>query len=77
MPYIPPPETEFLQGLVHAPRRERERRWKNADGDRIYVWDGLHGELEVYNARGRHIGVIDPQTGAIIKPAVPGRRIDV
>lgn len=50
--------------------------WKSDDG-RYFTWDSLHGEVEVYNKRGRHIAVLHPQTGEVIKEAVKGRRIDV
>ena len=40
-----------------------------------YTWDSLHGEVEVFRKTGVHIGVADPITGIIIKPAVRGRRI--
>lgn len=40
-----------------------------------YTWDSLHGEVEVFDKNGRHLGVANPITGAIIKPAVRGRRI--
>lgn len=53
------------------------RRWRSDGGRRIYEWDGLHGELEMYNSRGRHLGALDPRTGVLIKDAVKGRRIDV
>jgi len=54
-----------------------ERRWRSSDGNRIYTWDSLHGEIEAFNKRGRHLGAIDPVSGATIKPAIPGRTIDV
>jgi hypothetical protein len=54
-----------------------EKRWRSAGGKRLYTWDSLHGEIEVFNARGQHIGVIDPVTGETIKEAVRGRKIDV
>jgi hypothetical protein len=38
--------------------------------------DELHGEFEVYNARGKHLGVVDLE-GKWIKEAVKGRKIDV
>ncbi|HHQ6731809.1 TPA: colicin E3/pyocin S6 family cytotoxin [Staphylococcus aureus] len=31
--------------------------------------------MEVYNSKGKHIGVMDPLTGKMIKPAVKGRKI--
>ncbi|MGJ9460468.1 colicin E3/pyocin S6 family cytotoxin [Oceanobacillus sp. CF4.6] len=51
--------------------------WKSRDGKRLYTWDELHGELEVFNNRGRHLGSADAITGAFIKPAVKGRKLHV
>ena len=45
--------------------------------DKFYTWDGLHGEIEVFNHIGVHISVIHPVTGIPIKAAVKGRKIDV
>ncbi|WP_323702412.1 colicin E3/pyocin S6 family cytotoxin [Mammaliicoccus sp. Dog046] len=42
---------------------------------RYYEWDQRHREIEVYNNKGKHIGVMDPLTGSMIKPAVKGRKI--
>lgn len=56
------------------------RNWRGktkTDGKKFYEWDRTHGEIEVYGSRGQHLGVQDPVTGAIIKPAVPGRTINV
>jgi hypothetical protein len=36
-----------------------------------------HGELEVFNRRGRHLGALDAIIVKLIKDAVAGRRIDV
>ncbi len=44
---------------------------------RYYQWDYTHCEIEMYDRRGNHLGVIDPRTGGPIKPAVPGRRISL
>jgi hypothetical protein len=42
---------------------------------RFYSWDGEHnGEVEVWDRRGKHLGVNNPQTGEQIKPAVKGRK---
>lgn len=55
---------------------EAGRKVYKDDGEGVfYTWDSLHGELEVFNKNGYHIGVADPLTGLIIKPAVRGRRI--
>ena len=40
-----------------------------------YDWDYTHNEIEVYNHSGKHVGVMDPSTGKMIKPAVPGRTL--
>jgi RHS repeat-associated protein len=42
---------------------------------RFYERDYTHGDIEVYDGRGRHLGSANPETGAMTKPAVPGRRI--
>jgi putative cytotoxic protein len=55
----------------------REEKLRTQDGERIYTWDGLHGEAEIFNRRGKHIGVADALTGETIKPAEKGRAIDV
>ncbi len=52
------------------------RRWRGADG-RIFTLDALHGEIEVFDTRGRHVGVIHAVTGVTIEPNRKGRRIRV
>ena len=54
-----------------------ERRWRSDGGSGYTRGTALHGEIEVFNARGKHLGSIDPITGEMVKPAVPGRTIDV
>jgi hypothetical protein len=71
------PPDSFLHRMEKLPTRGGQRRWRNGDGSRIYTWDALHGEVEVFNARGRHIGVADAVTGETMKPAKKGRSIDV
>lgn len=43
--------------------------------DRYYSWDELHGEIEVFNKRGYHLGALDAVTGVQIKEAKKGRRL--
>lgn len=45
-------------------------------GKKLFTWDSQHGEIEVFNKRGRHLGVINCD-GVLIKDVVKGRRIDV
>ena len=44
--------------------------------DKYYSWDEFHGEIEVFDSRGKHLMVLNPQ-GEYIKDAVRGRKIDV
>lgn len=46
------------------------------DGKRYYEWDYTHNDIEVYNKRGQHLGSMDPVTGEMYKPAVPGRKLN-
>lgn len=71
------PQPSFLDDLECLGAFGGQKRWRDASGKRLYTWDALHGEIEVYDARGWHIGVIDAVTGMPIKEAVRGRRIDV
>ena len=51
------------------------RRWRLPDRT-ILEWDYLHGAVEMYDARGRHRGEFDPETGEQTGAAVPGRRVE-
>ena len=42
-----------------------------------YERDRTHGDIEVYDSRGRHLGSADANSGTMTKPAVPGRRIEI
>ena len=46
------------------------------DTKRYYSWDSLHGEFEVFDKQGFHLGSVCPTTGLSIKPAVRGRRFN-
>jgi len=53
------------------------REQLKTDGNKIYEWDRLHNDIEMYNSRGEHLGTIDPRTGLKIKDAVAGRKINL
>lgn len=72
----PIPKPCFLDNCIPNGARNGEKRWRSKEGDRLYTWDSLHGEIEVYNNRGRHLGVYDPD-GKLIKEAVKGRKIEI
>jgi hypothetical protein len=72
----PIPKPSFLDGCIYIGAVNNKKRWKSEDGKRLYTWDSLHGEIEVYNDRGKHLAVLSPD-GLLIKDAVKGRKIDV
>ena len=74
---VPIPIPSFLDQCELLGAFGGERRWRSADGKRLYTWDFLHGEIEVFNKRGRHLGAADAVTGVLIKPARRERHIDV
>lgn len=73
----PVPRPSILDQCEAVGVRDGRMVWRTRDGRIYYTWDSLHGELEAFNRRGRHLGAVDPMTGVAIKPAVRGRRINV
>ena len=73
----PIPKPGFLDTCEYLGYIYGERRWRSQDGRHLLTWDSLHGEIEVYNRIGKHVGAMDPITGVWVKDAVFGRRIDV
>ena len=71
------PKPSYLDPCVYPGARSRERRWRSKDRTKLYTWDWVPGEIEVFNKRGRHLGSIDAISGEFIKGAVAGRKIDV
>jgi len=74
---VPRPNPCYLDQMIPIGAFKGKQRWKSRDGKRVYEWDDVHGHIEGYNSRGRHVGVFHAVTGEMIKPAVKGRRIDV
>jgi hypothetical protein len=75
MPYKPIPDDCFIRRLERYFYQGRHI-WISDDRRFRYTWDSLHGEVEVYPRRGRHLGVLDCSR-KLIGGAVKGRRIDV
>jgi hypothetical protein len=71
------PNPCYLDGMIALGAFCGKKRWGSKDGKRIYEWDDLHGHVEGYNARGKHIGVFDAISGEMISEAIKGRHIDV
>ncbi|WP_328528974.1 colicin E3/pyocin S6 family cytotoxin [Nocardioides sp. NBC_00368] len=78
--YVPAPST--LPGFPGAQRAKPmtpvqgggglRKRW-TWDGN-ILEWDSQHGEVEMYNKRGKHLGAYDPETGNQVKGPEAGRK---
>lgn len=73
---IPIPKPSFLDECESLGAFNNQKRWRSKDGKRLYTWDSLHGEIEVFNIRGKHLGVLNIK-GDLIKDAVKGRKIEV
>ena len=68
------PEDSFLRQLNLFGVREGRRIWRLGTGrdTKYYTWDSLHGEVEVFDARGYHLGAV---TNKFIKDMKLGRRL--
>lgn len=75
----PASQFPFLNDKEPTNRRwNKERIYRDRKTGNYYHKDGLHGEIEAYNRRGKHIGVLTPEGDKHpIKGAVPGRTIPV
>ena len=72
---LPIPKPSILDNFRVIGIEGGRKVYKDDSEKRYYTWDSLHGELEVFNKNGRHLGVACPTSGLMIKPAVKGRRI--
>ena len=77
-------EVRNVERLVNPPKGESEI-WKSFDNvkgsstktdgvgnnKKYYEWDYTHNDIEVYDAKGDHLGSMDPTTGEMYKPPVP------
>jgi hypothetical protein len=50
------PKSSVLDDFEYIGKINGERRWRSDGGKRIYTWDSLHGEIEVFNGRGKTLG---------------------
>ncbi|MFS0864919.1 colicin E3/pyocin S6 family cytotoxin [Fredinandcohnia sp. 179-A 10B2 NHS] len=71
------PRPSYLDTCIFLKVVGDRKVWKSKDGKRLYTWDSLHGEIEVFDRHGRHMGSAHALTGVIFKSAVKGRRLDV
>jgi len=67
------PGAKYAKGKTPYPGGIR-RRWKTPD-KKILEWDYQHGEIEMYDKKGNHLGAFDPKTGLQVKDAEKDRDI--
>ncbi|MFC5315448.1 colicin E3/pyocin S6 family cytotoxin [Azospirillum rugosum] len=72
-----PPKPSILDGFDFHKVIDGRKVWKNQDGTRYYSWDALHGEVEMFDRRGYHLGSLHPEDGRPLKDPVRGRRLNV
>ena len=75
MAYIPRPNPCFLDGLEFFKVIDGRKVYRR--GRLLYSWDELHGEIEVFDRRGYHMGALDAVTGEQVKPPRKERRLHV
>ena len=71
------PKSGFLDTCEYLGYINGERRWRIRRTTLICTWDALHGEIEVFDRLGHHVGVLDAVDSKEIKPARKERRIRV
>jgi hypothetical protein len=77
--FLPPillPKSEYPEGFIYCGTPQGRKRFRDEKGARYFEWDSLHGEFEIYNKQGMHLGVMT-KDGKRIKKAIKGRYIDV
>lgn len=69
-------DSQFFNKLVSHGSRNGKALYKDDNGY-FYLWDSLHGQWQMFNDRGFHIGVLDKYGKKRIKNAVKGRTINI
>ena len=69
-------QTDFFKKLTSVGVRNGKATYKD-NNDYYYQWDSLHGEWQMYNKRGRHIGVLNETGTRKIKDAIKSRKIQL
>ena len=75
MGYIPKPKNCYLNKFNKY--KVINGRQVYTSGRLLYSWDELHGEIEVFDKRGYHLGALDAIDGTQIKPPKKGRCLNV
>lgn len=72
---LPIPKPSILDSCIVVGIDGGRKVYKDVVENVFYTWDSLHGELEVFNKSGQHLGASCPKTGIMTKPPVRGRKI--
>jgi RHS repeat-associated protein len=67
---------DFWTGLKPY-RGKTKTNGKPGKQRRFYEWDHTHGDVEVYDSKGGHLGSVDGNSGDNTKPPVDGRKINL
>ena len=76
--YETPPKDikDVFPNAENSSNKNQRKRWVDSANGDIYEWDYQHGDIEIYDKRGKHKGSINPKTKEK-KPAVKGRKTNV
>ena len=73
MPYVAKPKPCYMDQFEFYKVIDGRKVYRG--NGRLYSWDELHGEIEVFNKQGWHLGALDAKTGELIKQA-RNRKVD-
>lgn len=73
MPYVAKPKPCYMDQFEFYKVIDGSKVYRG--NGRLYSWDELHGEIEVFNKQGWHLGALDAKTGELIKQARKDRRL--
>ena len=76
--YESPPKDikDVFPNAENSSNKNQRKRWVDGVNGDIYEWDYQHGDIEIYDKRGKHKGSINPKTKKQ-KPPVKGRKTNV
>lgn len=61
------PKNCYLNDLEAYKVVNGQKIWRDSTNSRFYTWDSLHGEIEVFDKRGHHLGALDAVSGPFDK----------
>jgi len=68
-----PSESKIWEGFDNF--KGKTKTSGTGKNQQFYQWDYTHGDIEVYDRNGNHLGSMDPKTGKMYKDPVPGRKL--